>query len=120
MTDFDFNLQFVYIFSGYGVPRSEDEWQIKLLQNNKFSAYNKLSGENLEDTPEGLLYKELLWLSSAQNTCDSYTKLLYKLASQALRELRMYMSDFELAKTLVYRKKDLACEIYGQIRTRIQ
>ena len=109
----DFNLQFVYIFSGYGIPKVP--MNIKVLPNNAVSVLNLETGESLYDTLDNIILNELKAIGPKIPKDNSYDKLWNKLISQAFKELRMYLSDEELAKTVVGLKKKIAGDIYCQI-----
>ncbi|MFA5180798.1 MAG: DEAD/DEAH box helicase family protein [Syntrophales bacterium] len=66
------------------------------------------------DKPENLILNELISLPEVDY--DTQSDLLYKLVGQAVAKLKSYLTDDEFANAVKFHKKELAGDIYAQMK----
>ena len=107
--DFDISTLFL------NLRTPSDEILIENLADNEVSTIEDTSFISLPDTNENVILSELLNLDP-MIIYDENADLLYKIIGQALAHIGKDKSESDLTKTVAFYKKDIARDLYDQLK----
>lgn len=94
---------------------ADDTIIIKDLKDGKIAVINSDGSIGEEDTPENLIVQEIV-MTKSDVDYEKNADLLFKLVGQAKAKFATYLTQDEVKKVMVTRKRDIAEFIYLQMR----